>query len=189
MSQLVHNIKNGNRKYHQIYTIDLGTEELIKCDCQVIAKIRTDYFLDVNALHKAVKNKHHEIFTLFLTATMKDLTKAYLSDSQINEDTHYDYFYKFTKYLVSNDNKNDNSIIRNQLSKRFFTYFVWTSYLYPIDLEVFKSLSWRGLKVNHRLNYWVRLFYIIKCAKGKLLIPSVAFNFLYNKCIESFPKT
>ena len=206
MSHLGHNIKSGNHKYHQIYTINLGTKELIKRNCQVMAKIRTDHFLDVNALQKAVKKQAERDFSYFgapylnlfeldrLTDfyfishchTMKELTQAYLCDSQINEDTHYDYFYKFTKYLVSNDNRNDNSFIRNQLSKRFFTYFVWTSYLYPIDLKVFKSLTWRGLKVNHRLNYWIRLFYTIKCTKGTLLIPAVVFNFFIINVLRVF---
>lgn len=178
----------GIHKYHQIETLRAGLQKLAHFECVLAAKIRTDHNLDIRRLSNDVdKHQFRNYFSLGVpninlyeldrltdfyfvgrTEVMHDMCSQYLNQEEFCADTHKDYFLGFLKYLSRNEYLS-NLIYDggSRLKSKILSIFVWSNYFYPLNAELFKNFYWRGRKINHRLNGWIRWFHVFHSGKGR----------------------
>ncbi len=195
----------GIHKYHQVKTTLGGLELLSKLGCEVVAKIRTDHGLNLDLLHNEVlrhlkKNpkalgvpnlnlfeidRLTDFYFVGNVDTAQTIFAKYLSTPEVCDDVHADYFYKFAttfsdekKYVPATSSP--RSLNQYQLTQ------IWTSLFYPLDRRLFKDFYWRGIKVNYRLNSWVRYFFLLHSNSNRSLRLKSVLNSIL---IYSIPKT
>jgi hypothetical protein len=170
----------GMHKYHQIETLRAGASKLDELGCEVAAKVRTDHSIDIDILYKHVerhkgKNKNSlgvpninlfeldrltDFYFVGRTSVILGMCDYYLSSPELSPDPHRDYFLKFLTFLSSDDFLVDKiQNFKSSFMRDFHCIFVWTHYFYPLRAGLFKTFFWRGRRVNHRLNGWIRWFY------------------------------
>jgi hypothetical protein len=188
---LVDKRKTGTHKYHQIYSLLQGAQVLVDLRCDVLVKLRTDHGVDVSQLYEsAIRHPTKNSMSLgvpnvnlFELDRLTDfyfvgrpevihrVCENYLANVEFCADTHRDYFLSFLNYLSGNGKlveriqQADSNLIRD-----YFCILAWTKYFYPLPSAMFREFYWRGRKINHHLNAWVRWFYVFH-STGKRFSP------------------
>jgi hypothetical protein len=180
---LISKMKGGASKYHQMFTTLNGAKKLQELKCDVIAKVRTDHYLDIQLLHNEVlghwkRNSRSigvpnlniyqldrlpDFYLVGNTNVIVELCEEYMKSPEIFFDTHKDFFYKFAQILGRRQNLSstaDNSW--GELKKFLQNTAVWSELFYPLDRKLFWSYYWRGKRVNHNLNRWIRWFFLLQ---------------------------
>jgi hypothetical protein len=178
----------GIHKYHQIATLQAGLQKLVELGCDLSAKVRTDHKIDIAELAQEVDDHQFKnVFSLGVpnlnlyeldrltdfyfvgrSQVMYDLCTNYLVQKEYCLDTHKDYFLSFLNFLSKNEtlvsriNQRDSSFRSDVLA-----ISVWTTFFYPLSPKLFKNFYWRGKKVNHRLNSWIRWFHVFHSSAGR----------------------
>lgn len=178
----------GIHKYHQIATLQAGLQKLLELGCDLSAKVRTDHEINIAELAQEVDDhQYRNVFSLGVpnlnlyeldrltdfyfvgrTQVMYDMCSDYLVQDEYCLDTHKDYFLSFLKFLSKNDtlvsgiNQGD-SLFRSEVT----AISAWTTFFYPLSPKLFKNFYWRGKKVNHRLNSWIRWFHVFHSGSGR----------------------
>lgn len=180
--------KKGIHKYHQVKTTQSGLEILSMLGCDVVAKIRTDHGLNLDLLHNEVLRHSNrnpmalgvpnlnlfeidrltDFYFVGNVEIVQTICAKYLSTPQVCDDVHADYFYKFAttfsdekKYVPATSSP--GTLNQYQLTQ------IWTSLFYPLDRGLFEDFYWRGVKVNFRLNSWVRWFFLLHANSNRSL--------------------
>jgi hypothetical protein len=172
--------KDGIHKYHQIETLRAGAAKLEELECEFVAKIRTDHFLDINLMAKQVTmhqrrnprslgvpninlfelDRLTDFYFVGRSDVIQSMCESYLNQPEYCKDTHKDYYLSFLlslsndQYLVNKIHNSENKFIRD-----FFCIMAWSSYFYPLNPNFFKNFLWRGRRINHNLNGWIRWFF------------------------------
>jgi hypothetical protein len=200
-AQLLNWHEQGIHKFHQIYTMRVGASKLKDFGCEEMVKVRTDQNLNLRLLRTSLeahsKKSANSLGVPYLNLFEPDrlvdfyfvgkvdliceLSKEYLSSPEKYSDVHADYFYKFASVLSGQDlyrSRNLSSLnVHNQL------WWIWTVLFYPLEKEIFESLTWRGIEVNHGINSWVRVFRLLHNSKKEVnaahVLGNLALIFLF----------
>lgn len=163
-------------KYHQITTTLAGVQKLQELGCKLVAKVRTDQYLDVRSLHRQLLENRNRISSLGVpyinlfeldrlvdfyfigqTEIVIEVLSSYMSEPEAFTDVHLDYFYKFSKSLTGKATLlNPDS--RSGGAQFIQNHAIWSDTFYPLKKSLFTGLYWRGEKVNSQVNSWVRWF-------------------------------
>jgi hypothetical protein len=163
-------------KYHQITTALAGVQKLQELGCELVAKVRTDQYLDVRSLHGQLLENSNRISSLGVpyvnlfeldrlvdfyfigqTETVIEVLSSYMNEPESFTDVHLDYFYKFSKSLTGKATLL-NPNLRSGGQQFFQNHAIWSETFYPLKKSLFAGLYWRGEKVNSQVNSWVRWF-------------------------------
>jgi hypothetical protein len=189
---LISQMKVGTSKYHQIFTTYNGATKLHDFKCDVIAKIRTDHNMDIQLLHSEVLShikrnprsigvpnlniyqldRLPDFYIVGYTNLIIELCDEYMTSPEIFSDTHKDFFYKFASILSGQQNLNSEANNRWEKFEKFMRITaVWSEVFYPLDKKLFWTYFWRGRRVNHHLNQWIRWFFLLhsKTSLGRVI--------------------
>ena len=180
--------KRGIHKYHQVKTTLSGLELLSKLGCDVVAKIRTDHGLNLELLHNEVLrhsgrnpmalgvpnlnlfeiDRLTDFYFVGNVEIVQTICAEYLSSPEVCDDVHADYFYKFAT-TFSGEKKHFPTTPGPGTLNQYQQTQIWTSLFYPLDRRLFEDFYWRGVKVNFRLNSWVRCFFLLHANSNRSL--------------------
>ena len=170
-------------KYHQITTSLSGIEALRNRGCNVVAKVRTDHRLDVKVLWKQLEkhatlglrnhvgvpymslyelNRLTDFYWVGNIEVLQRIFHFYLNSPEYSDDTHEDYFMNFIRSGIdfNHPDLNSTSLKGKYLSLKQLVQ-LWTENFYPLERKLYESLHWRGQKIDHRANRWIRWFYLM----------------------------
>ncbi len=199
----------GTHKYHQVFSLLEGSKVLIDNGCEVLVKLRSDHRLDISQLYKSAIRHYDKKFAslgvpninlyeldrltdfyfVACTKTIRGVCESYLNADEICEDTHRDYFLNFlcflsnNKDLVSKIQGAESNFIRD-----YYSVLAWTRYFYPLPSELFKDFYWRGRIVNHRLNAWIRWFYVLQAVDKRFLYLKVGLNLVLIYLVQNLKR-
>lgn len=201
--------REGSHKYHQLFTTQAGATALRAAGCQTIAKIRTDHSLNLEVLHGEVlrhqkRNSRSlgvpnlnlyeidrltDFFFICETNLIIEMCNNYFLTPEIFADTHKDYFYKFANFLGGDKYLTPKRNVPF-LGLRLYISNVgaWTEVFYPLNAKLFKDFYWRGRKVNHRINGWIRWFFVFKAKSKATRILSFGLNLFLLSTVKSAKK-
>ena len=147
-----------------------------------MAKIRTDQHVNLPLLHKLAKDHSRrnprslgvpnvnlfeidrltDFYFLGDCQLVANLCEYYMGSPQLFDDTHKDYFYKFSHFLMGREFLPPNSHMKLfNFRQEINNIAIWTEAFYPLDSRLFDDFYWRGRKVNNKLNGWVRWFFVL----------------------------
>lgn len=184
----------GIHKFHQIFTLNAGVKNLSRKGCDLVAKIRTDHFLDINLMHKEVLRHRHKNryslgvpnLNLFETDRLTDfyfvgnpqvigdMCDAYVQGIHICDDTHKDYFLNFLCFLSGDEDFVRRIVYSSSKIERLYLLSkAWTIHFYPLNRKLFHDFYWRGRKVNHHVNGWIRWFFLFHSKSSSAHVKSL----------------
>lgn len=175
----------GNHKYHQIMTMYEGASKLNQLGCDFIAKIRTDQNLDLRELFRLCANHRHrnqnsigvpyinlfeldrltDFYFVGRSDVISNTCKWYLETPEAFTDIHKDYFRKFANFLSDKPRGQEITVLS-----------AWTKIFYPLSPRLQRKFFWRGLKVNNRVNGWLRWYCIFHSTKKIDFEPKLLMN-------------
>lgn len=199
----------GTHKYHQIKTMHEGALILEQLDCEAIVKIRTDQNLDLKELSRLCeqhkfKNPYSlgvpyvnlfeidrltDFYFLGRAKTVVGVCNSYLHSPETFDDTHKDYFRKFSNYLIAAFNGSglgDKSTLSNDAKYR--SVLAWTHCFYPLSASLHRNFYWRGEKVNNQLNSWLRWYFVFHARGSRGVRIKFVLNLVLLSIIRCFIK-
>lgn len=189
--------EEGTHKYHQVKSTLAGALILESLNCDLVAKIRTDQSLDLEVLSFAVSNHANkpsysfgvpylnifemdrltDFYFVARTSILISTLKNYLVVQESFQDTHKDYFYNFSDFIFkSTDLKSKKYLKLLNKYPHFYNFLAWTKFFYPLSPKLYRSMVWRGIKVNHRVNSWIRYFRTINVPNDYFLPMQLFWN-------------
>ena len=201
-------ISSDTHKYHQIYSSLVGALRLESLGCEIIAKVRTDQFVNLEELSKSV-DKHQkkpkysigvpylnifemdrltDFYLVSRASVMIETFRNYLSLKESYQDTHKDYFHNFSKIII-NLSGIDKIKYFNNLNKypHKINLLVWSTIFYPLDPKLYTKFLWRGIKVNHKINGWIRFYKLLTVSNYAWLPFAMSYNSIslnFAKCFR-----
>lgn len=168
----------GNNKYRQFLSIYEGSKVLSNLDCDLIVKIRSDQFLDLDFLLRDVINKlDKEERSLVLTPwaniqnsysilevpdhyfaaktqDMLEFSKEYLSYPEIFDNVHTDVFFKWSirslslHFSIRRYIQITSKLGNTLLLRLLINKKISKGFFRPLDKGIIHNLYWRGEKFN-----------------------------------------